>query len=184
MMHINGLWYNKALYQKQMKFLFYTNLLFGSFSIITIAVGFKFINDIGNDPEQASVLVCYNGNVWIENNFGGTLFMMCHQILILLQINGSQFVLIRIPDGLELFKPKTLYERIAAAIRFKLLNEKLNERVQEMETFVLKQKSSIGGGTGGSDNQKVNDADDDFFRIKANGEPVAGGQAVPLTEEE
>ena len=67
-----------------MRVLFYCNLLFGSFSIITIAVGFKFINAIGNDPDKASVLVCYNGNVWIENNFGGTLFMMCHQILILL----------------------------------------------------------------------------------------------------
>ena len=84
MMHINGLWYNKKLYQKQMKFLFYCNLLFGSFSIITIAVGFKFINAIGNNPDKASVLVCYNGNKWIENNFAGTLFMMCHQILILL----------------------------------------------------------------------------------------------------
>ena len=90
-------------------------------------------------------------------------------------------MLIRIPDGLDLFREKTLYERIAAAIRFKLLNEKLNERVQEMETFVLKQKSSVGAGTGGSDSKKL-DADDDFFRIKDDGEPVAAGQ--PQTEEE
>ena len=94
-------------------------------------------------------------------------------------------MLIRIPDGLDLFREKTLYERIAAAIRFKLLNEKLNERVQEMETFVLKQKSSVGAGTGGSDSKKGPlDADDDFFRIKDNGEPVTAGQAVPQTEEE
>ena len=79
-----------------------------------------------------------------------------------------------------------MYERVAAAIRAKLLTEKLNERVDEM-TSVVRQKSSIfegaGGGTGGSD-VKVPDADDDFFRVGDNGEPVTARQVVPQTEEE
>ena len=43
-MHITKLYYNKELFQKQSKVLFYSNLLFGSFAMITILVGFKFVN--------------------------------------------------------------------------------------------------------------------------------------------
>ena len=42
--HINGLWYNAELFKKQTKVLFLTNILFGTFSCITIGVGFKFMN--------------------------------------------------------------------------------------------------------------------------------------------
>ena len=87
--------------------------------------------------------------------------------------------MIRIPHGLGVFKKKSLYERVAASIRAKLLSEKLNERVSEMEHVIEKQKSSIYGGTGGSDTKKIADNDDDFFRIKNDGEPVAGGQDIP-----
>ena len=42
----------------------------------------------------------------------------------------------------------------------------------------------IGAGTGGSESGKIPDADDEFFRIKDDGEPVTAGQVVPQTEEE
>ena len=96
-------------------------------------------------------------------------------------------MLIRIPHALGVFKEKTLLERVASGIRAKLLSEKLNERVNEMETHVKRQQSSIhgiGAGTGGSENGKTPDGDDEFFRIKDNGEPVTAGQVVPQTEEE
>ena len=94
-------------------------------------------------------------------------------------------MLIRIPHALGVFKEKTLLERVAAGIRAKLLSEKLDERVNEMESVVKRQKSSmIGAGTGGSESGKTPDADDEFFRIKDNGEPVTSGQVVPVTEEE
>ena len=94
-------------------------------------------------------------------------------------------MLIRIPHALGVFKEKTLLERVAAGIRAKLLSEKLDERVNEMESVFKRQKSSmIGAGTGGSESRKVPDGDDEFFRIQDNGEPVTAGQVVPQTEEE
>ena len=52
----------------------------------------------------------------------GTLFLMCHQILILLQINASQFVLIRIPNSLGVFDQKSVYERVGVSMRTGLLD--------------------------------------------------------------
>ena len=48
-------------------------------------------------------------------------------------------MLIRIPHALGVFKEKTLLERVAAGIRAKLLSEKLDERVNEMENVVKRQ---------------------------------------------
>ena len=48
-------------------------------------------------------LVCYNNNMWIETGLYGSLFISCHQILILMMINMSQMVLIRVPNNMGLF---------------------------------------------------------------------------------
>ena len=53
-----------------------------------------------------------------------------------------------------------------------------------MHKVVERQKSSIGGATGGTGTGNAS-GDDDFFRIKTDGEPVAAGTpAGPQTEEE
>ena len=126
--HINRLWFNKKLFKKQSKILFWSNLLFGTFAGITIIVGFTMMN-----KQQTQSLICYDGNQWIEYNLYGTLFMMCHQILILLQINASQLVLIRTPNEMGVFKPPTLAEKVGAQLRNTLLSKSLNYTVEEME---------------------------------------------------
>ena len=62
--HYNRIWYNKELFKQQTKILFYTNILFGTFSMICIAVGFKYMNaDHDKDDEHGDdFLLCYNGD--------------------------------------------------------------------------------------------------------------------------
>ena len=127
--HINRLWYNEELFRKQTKVLFLANILFGTFSCITIGVGFKFMNANDDDPEKVDFLLCYNGNQWIENSWKGSLFMMCHQILILLQINASQMVLIRIPNNMDLFEHKNMSMRVGDGIRSRLLADTIDSEL-------------------------------------------------------
>ena len=62
---LNQLYYNKELFHKQSRFLFYSNLIFGTLSIITIGVGVAFVQSNENDTNQESLLICYNGSMWI-----------------------------------------------------------------------------------------------------------------------
>jgi len=71
--HIHKIWYNKELFKRQSKILFFSNLIFGTLSLITITVGFTMIN-----KHSASCLICFRGNLWIEKNLWGTLFTMLH----------------------------------------------------------------------------------------------------------
>lgn len=72
------LYYNEALFKRQMKVLFISNIIFGSLSIITICVGFKFINKMNIEQTYDDPLLCYNNNNWIDNSLAGVLFLMCH----------------------------------------------------------------------------------------------------------
>ena len=81
---LNQIWYNKELFHKQTRFLFYSNLIFGTLSILTIGVGYTFVQGIENDTNQESLLICWNGSQWIPQGLWGTLFVMCHQMMILL----------------------------------------------------------------------------------------------------
>ena len=58
---------------------------------------------------------------------------MCHQMMILLQINASQMVLIRIPIGMGLFNKRTMFQRIQSGIRSNLLSRSINEKIEEAE---------------------------------------------------
>ena len=99
-MHVNRLYYNKDLFKQQTKVLFYTNLAFGSIAICIIVVGWTVMNQ---EHTAVDDLVCYNNNQWIETGLYGSLFISCHQILILMMINMSQMVLIRVPNNMGLF---------------------------------------------------------------------------------
>ena len=121
-----------------MRVLFYTNILFGTFSLITVIFGFKFMNEAGDESKESdNYIICYQGNKWIENNLWGTLFLMCHQILILLQINASQFVLIRTPNSMGLFEERTLADRVGAGLRSGLLNKTLDDELKVHESHAF-----------------------------------------------
>ena len=132
--HINRIWFNKELFLAQTKVLFWTNILFGTFSIITIAVGIKFMNANDKNEEKADLLHCYNGNQWIEMNWKGSLFLMCHQMLILLKINASQMVLIRIPNNLNLFEEKSMSLRVGDNLRSSLLQDNIDNAITRTKT--------------------------------------------------
>ena len=87
--HINGMWYNRKLFEEQTRVLFFANLLFGGFSLLTIWMGFTMMNKNEENLEEASHIICFRGNLWVESSLLGTIFLMAHQILILLQINAS-----------------------------------------------------------------------------------------------
>ena len=63
-MHIDKLRFNKQLFQSQMKVLLGANILFGTLSIMVMAMGHKFIN--AHDHEVEKYLICVDGNKWKE----------------------------------------------------------------------------------------------------------------------
>lgn len=129
--HVNRIWFNKELFLQQTKVLFWSNILFGAFSCITIGVGYKFVNNNDDYNYVPDFLHCFNGNQWIETSWKGSLFMMCHQILILLQINASQMVLIRIPNNMDLFEAKSMSMRVGDGIRSSLLQDNIDEALDD-----------------------------------------------------
>lgn len=72
--HTNGLWFNKTLFREQQKILFYTNLVFGTMSVITMWVGYKYVNDAATDPEKDTILICAEGNKWVSVGVWGSVF--------------------------------------------------------------------------------------------------------------
>ena len=103
----NKLKYNKELFKKQTCFLLGGNLVFGLFAILTVAAG-SFIINRQSMPGTRQHLLCINGNEWIYMSRVGNIFGTLHQILVLMQINITQMVLVRIPHNLGVFdKPDT-----------------------------------------------------------------------------
>ena len=60
--HIDKLRFNKKLFLSQMKALLVANILFGTLSILVMAMGRKFINADDNQVEK--YLICVDGNRW------------------------------------------------------------------------------------------------------------------------
>lgn len=58
---------------------------------------------------------------------------MVLSILILMQINASQYVLIRIPNNMGLFNEKSLSARVGAGIRTNLLREETDREIANLE---------------------------------------------------
>ena len=88
-----------------------------------------------NEPATAvNALHCYDDNMWIEVGIYGSLFTGCHQILILMMINMSQMVLIRVPNNMGLFAPPDALQRIGSSIRAKLLENVIDRELEKCET--------------------------------------------------
>lgn len=95
--------YNKPLFEAQTGCLFWSNLIFGAVSILTAATGFLILNRQHN-PDATQHLLCVNGNEWIYLSITGMVFGTCHQLLILMQINITQFVMVKIPRKMKIFE--------------------------------------------------------------------------------
>ena len=111
--------YNKELVRAQLKVLFFGNLLFGILSILTVFTGLYVMNDNHLDETKMSHIFCVNHWEWINNDVWGMLFITMHQMLILLQINLSQYVMVRIPWNMGVFEEDRIHD-FASSMRHKL----------------------------------------------------------------
>ena len=74
-------------------------------------------------PGANQHLLCINNNEWIYLTAAGNIFGTLHQLLILMQINITQYVLVRIPRNLGIFKGPSLSHKMESEMRAKLLNQ-------------------------------------------------------------
>jgi hypothetical protein len=122
----NKLRFNKELFEKQSKCLLYGNLVFGVISVLTVASGYFIINR-QNQPGTKQHLLCLRGFEWVYLGPIGNIFGTLHQLLILMQINITQYVLVRIPRNMGLFEHEDMKHALADGLRSKLLDTAINE---------------------------------------------------------
>ena len=109
------LWFNPELFQKQSKCLLWGCLVFGCISVLTVASGYFIVNRSHHEGTNQHLL-CYEGYEWIFLSPVGNIFCTLHQLLVLLQINITQYVLVRIPRNMGLFdqsSDKDAYLRVS-----------------------------------------------------------------------
>ena len=111
--------YNKELVRAQLKVLFIGNLLFGILSMSTVFIGLYVMNDAHLEDTTKAHLFCVNHWEWINNDIWGMLFITLHQMLILLQINLSQYVMVRIPWNQGVFEEDRIHD-FQSSLRSKL----------------------------------------------------------------
>ena len=91
--------FNKELFKAQTKCLFRINVVFGIMSAFIVINSYLFIQ-----KGDGIILICLDKNIWQPLDGLGTLFVAAHQVLIMLQVKYSQYVLITIPARMKLFK--------------------------------------------------------------------------------
>ena len=138
--------YNRELFKQQTGCLFWANLIFGIVSICCVSTGWLIMNK-QNDPEARQHLLCYGGSEWIYLSLTGMCLGTCHQLLILTQINITQFVLVKIPRNMGIFHQDAMHS-VSMGLRSKLLTD-LDEEIK---------KESPPAETA------INDDDDGFVR--------------------
>lgn len=99
----NKLRYNKELFQKQTKFLFIGNLVFGIIALLIVCFGYLIINK-QDLPGHKQHILCYKSSEWIYLTLEGNIFGTLHQLLILMSINFQIMVLVRIPNDMKIFE--------------------------------------------------------------------------------
>lgn len=114
---ITNMRYNKDLFEKQTKCLLIINVLFGLISILVVVFSYCYIAS-----KDGIHVLCIGGFEWQALDFVGTLFIGAHQLLIMMQVKMSQYVLVKIPERLNLFQPvKSQQTFIRLNVREKLL---------------------------------------------------------------
>ena len=123
----NKLRYNKELFEKQSKCLLIANMFFGALSICTVAAGYLIINRQFKEGINQHLL-CINGNEWVYMSLLGNIFGTMLQLLILMQINITQYVLVRVPRNLGLFDTSKvdLKHQMSMGLRDRLLDTAVN----------------------------------------------------------
>ena len=91
------------LFNKQSLFLLIANIFFGICSILTVAAGYFIINRQKVEGYRQHLL-CLHGYEWVYMSRVGNIFGTLHQLLVLMQINITQMVLVRLPDNMKIFK--------------------------------------------------------------------------------
>lgn len=113
-------------------------------------------------------LLCVHGTEWIYLSRMGVIFGTGHQLLILMQINITQYVLVRIPRNMGIFdQTKNMQHLMASGLRTKLLetgiNETSGEPLGEDSYKTADGKISLGRLLQKIKESKVNN--DDNFRV-------------------
>ena len=111
--------FNKKLFERQTSALLKGNIVFGVLSILTVAAGYFIINK-QNQPNTHLHLLCIHGYEWIYLSPVGNLFGTFHQVLILMQINITQYVMVKIPRWEGVFEANQAHE-VGLALRQNLL---------------------------------------------------------------
>lgn len=91
-------------------------------------LGFLIINR-QHDPDSRQHLLCVNGNEWVYLTTLGNLFGTCLQLLILMQINITQYVMVKTPRNMGIFDEDKTHD-VGVALRAKLLagiNDELSD---------------------------------------------------------
>lgn len=127
---VNNLRYNLDLFDKQMWFGFYGGYAVTGLSISMITIGLVFCNQETLYNNTSSAFICINSNEWVPLNAFGNIYLMILSLMILFQINLSQYILIRLPYTSGIFDTKTKQN-----LKLKLLADVLKEckRLKEKE---------------------------------------------------
>ena len=158
----NRLRYNPELFKKQAKALMIGNLVFGVISALTVASGYFIINRMHQEGTKQHLL-CLHGTEWIYLTPVGNVFGTLHQLLILMQINITQYVLVRIPRNMGLFKNEDVMKHaMETALRSALLNTAVNEGVDEHAPKKTSNPNSLGAILAKIKQSRANN--DDNFR--------------------
>ena len=99
----NNLRYNLELFDKQMWFGFYGGYAVTGLSISMITIGLIICNQEALYNNTSTAFVCINSNEWVPVNAFGNIYLMILSLMILFQINLSQYILIRLPYNSGIF---------------------------------------------------------------------------------
>lgn len=94
-------------------------------------------------------MLCLHGSEWIYLSLVGNVFGTLHQLLVLMQINITQYVLVRIPRNMGLFDVAhiDMKHSISHSLRSQLLNTAINDQTgaeQKWEPSMGTQGMTLG----------------------------------------
>ena len=106
---------------------------------MTVAAGYFIINRQKMEGMRQHLL-CLHGYEWVYMSRVGNIFGTLHQLLVLMQINITQYVLVRAPDNMGVFKQDMIAD-LGHQLRKNLL-EKAQEYRREKRIEELKSGST------------------------------------------
>lgn len=91
-----------------MFFGFYGGLTVSAISIAMIAIGMRICKNDVHDPNTTAApsFVCIKGNEWAPTDAFGNIYLAIVSLMVLMQINLSQYILIRLPYNNGVFDTK------------------------------------------------------------------------------